>query len=65
VVGGGSPERRRPAARAQGGGGRSSRPPPAGTAPGEARDCWEHAVICGAVEVAELDLGHGREGNVV
>jgi hypothetical protein len=49
----------------EGGSGRSSRPPPAGTAPGEARGCWERAVICGAVEVAELDLGHGREGSVV
>jgi hypothetical protein len=64
-MGGGSPERRRPAARAQGGGGGSSRPPPAGSTSGEARDCWERAVVCGAVEVGELDVGHGREGEVV
>jgi hypothetical protein len=49
----------------EGGGGRSSRPPPAGGTSGEARDCWERAVVCGDVEVGELDVGHGREGDVV
>jgi hypothetical protein len=65
AMGGGSPERLRPAARCPGGRGRSSRPPPAGGTSGEARDCWERAVLCGAVEVAELDSGHGSEGDVV
>jgi hypothetical protein len=49
----------------QDGGGRSSRPPWSGRRSERASVRREWAVICGVVEVAELDLGHGREGNVV
>jgi hypothetical protein len=65
VVGDGLTGGRRPAARVQGGCGGSPPPPPAGTATGEAQQRRERAVACGAVEVAELDLGHGSEGEVV
>jgi hypothetical protein len=62
---GGSPERRRPAARVQGGGGGPPRPPWSGRRSGRASVRRERTVVCGDVVVGELDLGHGREGNVV
>jgi hypothetical protein len=62
---GGSPERWRPAERGFGGGGRSSQPDWGSRRSEKASVRQEWAVICGAVEVAELDLGHGREGDVV
>jgi hypothetical protein len=54
-------------ARCPSGGGRLTRPPGNGRRSGESRVHREWAVatavVCG--EVAELDPGHGREGDVV
>jgi hypothetical protein len=62
----GSPEKSRGGpARTQDGGVASPLPPRPGGSLRAARERRERAVICGAVEVGELDVGHGREGDVV